>query len=91
MIERCLFFKLGDLTQILICFVSFALHIILLQEHGEAAAFMCSELDKVASEVEKVENWLSQCHVILEPVFGNLGSLTSGLVQVCFVSNLSCN
>ncbi|XP_042381828.1 lysine-specific demethylase 5B-like isoform X1 [Zingiber officinale] len=53
-----------------------------LKKHGEAAAFMCSELDKVASEVGKVENWLSQCHAILEPVFGNLGSLTSRLVQI---------
>lgn len=44
---------------------------------------MCFELDKVASEVKKVENWLFHCHE-----FGaNIGSLTSRLVQICFVSN----
>ncbi|WOL18229.1 lysine-specific demethylase 5B [Canna indica] len=53
-----------------------------LKELGEADAFECSELDKVASEAGKVENWMSKCHVILDPVFANLDSLSSGLVQI---------
>ncbi|URE27973.1 JmjC domain, hydroxylase [Musa troglodytarum] len=53
-----------------------------LKEHGKAVAFECSELYKVASEVGKIENWMSECHVLLDAVVGDLDSLSAGLVQI---------
>ncbi|XP_064982411.1 lysine-specific demethylase JMJ17-like isoform X1 [Musa acuminata AAA Group] len=53
-----------------------------LKEHGEAVAFECSEFYRVASEVGKIENWMSECHVLLDPVVGDLDSLSAGLVQI---------
>ena len=60
-----------------------------MQEHGEAVAFECSEFYRVASEVGKIENWMSECHVLLDPVVGDLDSLSAGLVQVCHVINFA--
>ncbi|KAL9434409.1 hypothetical protein AB3S75_029115 [Citrus x aurantiifolia] len=51
-----------------------------LKELGEAAAFDCPELEKVLSEVDKVENWKQRCKEIVGTSVGDKNSLL-GLLQ----------
>ncbi|KAJ0966679.1 hypothetical protein J5N97_023596 [Dioscorea zingiberensis] len=53
-----------------------------LKEHGQFCAFSCPELDKVTLEVEKVKKWMFQCHAVVEPLVGDLGSLLIELAKI---------
>lgn len=55
-----------------------------MQECGQSDAFDCPELDKVAFEIEKVERWMFQCHAVVKPLVGDLGSLSDELEKVCY-------
>lgn len=53
-----------------------------LKECGQYDALDCPELDKVAFEIEKVEKWMFQCHAVVEPLVGDLGSLLAELEKI---------
>ncbi|XP_020112554.1 uncharacterized protein LOC109727081 isoform X2 [Ananas comosus] len=53
-----------------------------LKESGKSNAFDCPEMDKVVSEIEKVEKWMLQCRGFVQPLVGDLGSLSSELLKI---------
>ncbi|KAK9276591.1 hypothetical protein L1049_006126 [Liquidambar formosana] len=53
-----------------------------LKELGMADAFNCSELDRVLSEVEKVEKWKQYCEDIVGTSVGDVNPLLSALLKI---------
>ncbi|KAH7550304.1 hypothetical protein JRO89_XS13G0168000 [Xanthoceras sorbifolium] len=53
-----------------------------LKEHGKAAAFHCSELEMVVSEVDKVENWKQRCIDSVGTSDGDVYHLLSALKKL---------
>ncbi|KAM2673879.1 hypothetical protein EV2_015129 [Malus domestica] len=53
-----------------------------LKELGVSAAFSCTELDLIVSEVERVESWKQQCMDIFRIVVGDDNSLLGGLEKI---------
>ncbi|OVA13119.1 ARID/BRIGHT DNA-binding domain [Macleaya cordata] len=49
---------------------------------GKSDAFDSLELDKVTSEVGKVEKWMLCCKDIIEPLVGDVNSLSTALVSI---------
>ncbi|KAF5729995.1 lysine-specific demethylase 5B isoform X2 [Tripterygium wilfordii] len=56
--------------------------ILQLKELGKAAAFNCSELDMILSEVEKVEKWKRRCLAILGPSVDDMNVLLGALQKI---------
>ncbi|KAK1289188.1 putative lysine-specific demethylase JMJ14 [Acorus calamus] len=53
-----------------------------LKEYGESAAFKCPELEKVVSEVEKVEKWSLQCQSVVQPLFQSVNPQRDILLKI---------
>ncbi|KAK1265891.1 putative lysine-specific demethylase JMJ14 [Acorus gramineus] len=53
-----------------------------LKEYGESAAFKCPELEKVVSEVEKVEKWSLQCQSVIQPLFQSVNPQRDILLKI---------
>lgn len=53
-----------------------------IQELGKVAAFSCSQLHTILSEVEKVENWKRQCLEIIGRFVDDGNSLLCALQKV---------
>ncbi|XP_010255404.1 PREDICTED: lysine-specific demethylase 5B isoform X2 [Nelumbo nucifera] len=53
-----------------------------LKELGESNAFSCPELDLVASEINKVENWFLRCKNIIGPLVYGVNPLLNALIKI---------
>ncbi|KAK8945425.1 putative lysine-specific demethylase ELF6 [Platanthera guangdongensis] len=53
-----------------------------LEEQGQSDAFDCPELAMVALEFGKVKKWMLQCYAYVEPLIGNLGTLSMELIKI---------
>ncbi|KAL2544111.1 uncharacterized protein Fot_13344 [Forsythia ovata] len=70
-----LFFRLGPEDRSWIILLQ-------LKDLGTAEAFSCVELEKVYSEVEKVQQWKRHCEDIIKPSTGNGNMLISTLLEI---------
>lgn len=56
--------------------------LLLMKELGTAEAFSCVELEKVYSEVDKIQQWKRCCEDIIKPSTGNGNTLISTLLEI---------